>query len=246
MAGNHALLQDMPLAAVAAGELQRCNRALDQWSAEQRVAWALALFEGQVALSSSFGIQAAVSLHMITAQQPSIPVILIDTGYLFPETYRFIDELVERLGLNLQVYRAALSPAWQEGRYGRLWEQGLEGIERYNQINKIEPMRRALQELGVKAWFSGLRRQQAASRQQRQVLERGKAGYWRIHPLVDWTDRDVFNYLRQHDLPYHPLWHKNYVSVGDWHTTRPLTADLREEETRFFGLRRECGLHEQL
>src|SRR5690606_23551843 len=175
-----------------------------------------------------------------------IPVILIDTGYLFPETYRFIDELVERLKLNLKVYRAELSPAWQEARYGRLWEQGLEGIERYNQMNKVEPMRRALEELGVRAWFPGRRREQARSRQQREILERGKDGRWRIHPIVDWTNRDVHHYLRRHDLPYHPLWYKNYVSVGDWHTSRPLEPGMLEEETRFFGLKRECGLHEQL
>lgn len=246
MEGSSALLRGMTRENLHAGDLQQCNQELSNWTAEQRVAWALALFEGQVALSSSFGIQAAVMLHMISAQQPNIPVILVDTGYLFPETYRFIDELVERLALNLHVFRAKLSPAWQEARYGRLWEQGLEGIERYNQLNKVEPMQRALEELGVQAWFSGLRRQQASSRQQRQILEQGKASRWRIHPIVDWTDRQVFNYLRQHELPYHPLWHQNYVSVGDWHTTTPLTAGMREEETRFFGLKRECGLHEQL
>ncbi|NLO79376.1 MAG: phosphoadenylyl-sulfate reductase [Xanthomonadaceae bacterium] len=226
--------------------LRHCNQVLGRCSAEQRVAWALGQFRGRIALSSSFGIQAAVSLHMVTSQQPDIPVILIDTGYLFPETYRFIDELVERLKLNLKVYRAELSPAWQEARYGRLWEQGLEGIERYNQMNKVEPMRRALEELGVRAWFSGLRREQARSRQQREILERGKDGRWRIHPIVDWTNRDVHHYLRRHDLPYHPLWYKNYVSVGDWHTSRPLEPGMLEEETRFFGLKRECGLHEQL
>jgi len=75
--------------------------------------------------------QSAVCLHMVATQQADIPVVLIDTGYLFPETYRFIDELSERLSLNLGIYRAELSPAWQEARYGKLWEQGLEGIERY-------------------------------------------------------------------------------------------------------------------
>lgn len=77
-------------------------------------------------LTSSFGAQAAVCLHMVTRQRPDIPVILVDTGYLFPETYRYIDDLTQRLDLNLQVYRAALSPAWQEARYGRLWEQDVE------------------------------------------------------------------------------------------------------------------------
>lgn len=75
-------------------------------------------------------------------------MVLVDTGYLFPETYQFIDELSERLALNLHIYRAEHSAAWQEARYGKLWEQGLEGIERYNWLNKVEPMQRALRDPG--------------------------------------------------------------------------------------------------
>ncbi len=81
-------------------------------------------------------------------------MILTDTGYLFPETYQFIDELTDKLKLNLKVYRAGESPARQEARYGKLWEQGVEGIEKYNEINKVEPMNRALKELNAQ---TGLR-----------------------------------------------------------------------------------------
>ncbi|STU62048.1 phosphoadenylyl-sulfate reductase [Klebsiella pneumoniae subsp. ozaenae] len=108
---------------------------------------------GNYVLSSSFGIQAAVSLHLVNQIRPDIPVILTDTGYLFPETYQFIDELTDKLKLNLKVYRAAESAAWQEARYGKLWEQGVEGIEKYNEINKVEPMNRALKELNAQTWF---------------------------------------------------------------------------------------------
>lgn len=92
-------------------------------------------------------------LHLLTSVKSDIPVVLTDTGYLFPETYQFIDELTERLNLNLKVYSAPVSAAWQEARYGKLWKQGVEGIERYNQINKVEPMRRALDELNISTWF---------------------------------------------------------------------------------------------
>lgn len=225
-------------------DLDALNAKLLPRSAEQRVAWALEHFDGSIVLSSSFGAQAAVSLHMVSSQQADIPVVLIDTGYLFPETYQFAEHLTQRLDLNLHVYRAKMSGPWQEAHYGRLWEQGLEGIERYNRLNKVEPMQRALTELGAKAWFSGLRRQQASSRQHREILEVGKDGRLRIYPIVDWTDRDVHAYLQKHQLPYHPLWHQGYVSIGDWHTTSKLDAGMRPEDTRFFGLKRECGLHE--
>jgi phosphoadenosine phosphosulfate reductase len=182
-------------------------------------------------------------LHLVTRLWRDIPVVLIDTGYLFPETYRFADELAGRLELNLKVYRAEESPAWQEARHGREWEQGVEGLERYNQRNKVEPMQRALHELGAKAWITGLRRQQASTRAQLGVLA-VQNGVVKVQPIVDWTDRDVFLYLKKHDLPYHPLWEKGYLSIGDTHTSRPVGAGVSEEESRFFGLKRECGLHE--
>lgn len=226
-------------------ELIALNEELISEPAAERVAWALERFPSRIVLSSSFGAQAAVMLHMVSRRWADIPVILIDTGYLFPETYRFVDELSERLSLNLHVYRARISSAWQEARYGKLWEQGLEGIERYNLMNKVEPMQRALETLQAQAWFSGLRRQQARSRESREILEVSK-GRLRIHPIVDWTDRDVFDYLKRFELPYHPLWHAGYVSIGDVHTTRRLEEGMSAEETRFFGLTRECGLHELL
>lgn len=205
---------------------------------------AAALPEGRM-LSSSFGAQAAVSLHLVTQVLPGIPVVLVDTGYLFPETYRFVDELAARLRLDLRVYRPAETPARLAARHGKLWEQGAAGIQRYNQIHKVEPMQRALAELGVGTWFAGLRRQQSRTRAAIEPLERIGPSRFKVHPLFDWTDRDVYEYLKRHDLPYHPLWDQGYVSIGDWHTTR----SLREvgdsiEDTRFFGLQRECGLHQ--
>lgn len=223
--------------------LSGANRALARMSAEERVRWAFAHLEPQFILSSSFGIQAAVMLHLVTRVQPDTPIVLTDTGYLFPETYRFIDELTERLKLNLKVYRATTSPAWQEARFGRLWEQGVEGIDRYNQINKVEPLARALRELKARTWFSGLRREQAGSRAALPVLA-VQRGCFKFLPVVDWTNRDVHHYLKRFDLPYHPLWEEGYVSVGDVHTTKKWEPGMSEEETRFFGLKRECGLHE--
>jgi phosphoadenosine phosphosulfate reductase len=170
-------------------------------------------------------------------------VIFIDTGYLFPETYQFVDQLTERLDLNLHVYRSPLSPAWLEARHGRLWENGVEGIEHYNSISKVERMCRALQNLGAGTWLAGLRREQSRSRGLLPVPAK-KDGRFKLHPVIDWSERDVYRYLRQHALPYHPLWERGYVSVGDRRSSRPLEPGMLAEETRFYGLKRECGLHE--
>ena len=219
------------------------NQSLEKLSAEERVQWAIQFLPATQVLSSSFGIQSAVMLHLVTSVKPDIPVVLIDTGYLFKETYQFIDQLTDRLHLNLEVYQAEESPAWQEARYGKLWEQGLEGLKQYNYINKVEPMCHAFNQLEVGSWFAGLRRQQSNSRKHLSVL-RLQDGRVKMHPIIDWSNRDVHRYLTQHNLPYHPLWEKGYVSVGDWHSSQPLSAGMREEDTRFFGLKRECGLHD--
>ncbi len=224
-------------------DLRETSARLEQASASERLAWASKQFGAGLVLSSSFGAQAAVMLHLAAQTRADIPVIFVDTGYLFPETYEFAENLAKQLEVNLIVYRSKRSPAWQESIDGKRWEQGVEGIEAYNQENKVEPMNRALDELNAAAWLAGLRRQQSASRENLPVLALAK-GRVKVHPIIDWTDKNVHDYLKANNLPYHPLWEQGYISIGDTHTTRRLEDGMSEEETRFFGLKRECGLHE--
>jgi phosphoadenosine phosphosulfate reductase len=231
---------------VAAAESPRALAELNAWlaglPAKLRVAWALEALSGEHALSSSFGAQSAAALHLATRVRPDLPVILVDTGYLFPETYRFVDELAHRLALNLHVVRPDPARAWKPVSVETLQEAGVDAIDRYNAVHKVEPMQRALASLGVRTWIAGLRRGQASTRAAIDFLEL-RDGRWKLHPLADWSDRDVGLYLARHGLPYHPLWHDGYVSIGDVHSTRRWEPGMREEDTRFFGLRRECGLH---
>jgi len=212
-------------------------------NAQDRVGWSLDHLPGRHVVSSSFGAHAAVTLHLVTRHRPDIPVILVDTGYLFPETYRFIDQLTDALRLNLRVYRADLSPRWQEARYGERWRMGPEALETYNQQVKVQPMKRAIRELGVGTWFAGLRRSQSAGRRYTPFLEQAD-DRWKVHPIVDWSDRDVHQYLKRNKLPFHPLWEHGYVSIGDYHTTRSIHEVSDFEQLRFFGIKRECGLHQ--
>ena len=212
-------------------------------SATERVRWAHETYRDQLVLTTSFGVQSAVMLHLVTMQIPEIPVIFVDTGYLFPSTYTFAASLTERLKLNLKTYTPLQTAAQQEALHGKLWEQGIDGIQRYNRINKVEPMNRAVQGLGAIAWLSGLRRSQSSSRGERSVIE-AQNKVTKIYPIIDWSDRDIYQYLTDNSLPYHPLWDQGYVSVGDWHSTKKLGEGMTEEDTRFGGLKRECGLHE--
>jgi phosphoadenosine phosphosulfate reductase len=223
-------------------ELDRVNAQLADASAEQAIQWAVEQFGDQLVMTSSFGAQSAVMLHLATRAAPDIPVIFIDTGYLFPETYRFADELTRRLGLNLKVYQSNISPARMEALHGPLWEKGLEGMNRYDQLRKVEPLQHALADLGASAWLAGLRKQQTNHRSNLRKLEK-QAGIFKLHPILDWSTRQVHEYLKAHDLPYHPLYEQGYMSIGDTHSTRPITDAEHERAGRFRGLKQECGLH---
>lgn len=222
---------------------QQVGPSLESVSAQDRVKWAVDTFGDGLVLTTSFGIQAAVMLHLVTQIVPKIPVIFIDTGYLFPETYRFADDLTKKLNLNLKTYVPARTAAQQEALHGKQWEQGLEGLQRYNHLNKVEPMDRAVRELKATAWLAGLRRSQATTRGKLPVVQHQNK-ITKVHPIIDWDNRTVHHYLTEHGLNYHPLWEEGYVSVGDWHSTSKLEAGMTEEQTRFGGLKRECGLHE--
>lgn len=225
-------------------DLNAINREWGEADATSLVQWGHDTFGDGLVLSTSFGIQSAVMLHLVTQVVPNIPVIWIDTGYLPVETYRFAEELSHRLRFNLKVYQSPLSPARMEALHGRLWEQhDVDALNRYDQIRKVEPMQRALTELNATAWLTGLRADQT---DHRKSLERvGKqGGHYKLLPILKWTAKDLYQYLVAHDLPYHPLFDKGYVSVGDWHSSRPITAaDANDRDTRFKGLKQECGLH---
>ena len=224
-------------------EPQTAGLDLENATAEDRVHWAVATFDGGLVMTTSFGIQSAVMLHLVTQIAPDIPVVFIDTGYLFPETYRFADELAIRLKLNLKVYNPAMTAARREALHGKEWEQGIEGLKRYHAANKIEPMERAVRDLAATAWLTGLRRSQASSRENLKIVHQQNK-ITKIHPIIDWDNRRVHRYLEENGLPYHPFWEQGYVSVGDWHSTSKLLDGMIEEQTRFGGLKRECGLHE--
>ena len=216
---------------------------LEKATAQERVKWALDTYGDGLVLTTSFGIQAAVMLHLVTRIAPKIPVIFIDTGYHFPETYHFAADLTKKLDLNLKTYVPLQTAAQQEALHGKLWEQGLEGLQRYNHLNKVEPMARAVRELNSTAWLAGLRRSQASTREKLSVVQ-NQNKIAKVHPILDWDNRTVHRYLTEHGLNYHPLWEEGYVSIGDWHSTSKLEAGMTEEQTRFGGLKRECGLHE--
>ena len=224
--------------------IHNINQRFAHADAIEIVEWATETFGEGLAMSTSFGIHSAVMLHMVTQVAPQIPVIWVDTGYLPTTTYVFAEELTQRLNLNLKVYQSPISPARMEALQGKLWAQDdVDSFNRYDQLRKVEPMQRALQELQVTAWLAGLRSNQTAHRKTLEPVS-FQGEVYKVLPILNWSSKAVYDYLMAHDLPYHPLFDEGYATVGDWHSSRPLTAfDDNDRDTRFNGLKQECGIH---
>ncbi|MEQ9357645.1 phosphoadenylyl-sulfate reductase [Coleofasciculus chthonoplastes] len=225
-------------------DLEGVNRQLVDADATSMVKWAGETFGDGLVMSTSFGIQSALMLHLVTRIVPDIPVIWVDTGYLPPKTYRFAEQLTEQLNLNLHIYQSPITPARMEAIYGRLWtKDDPEALNQYDYMRKVEPMQRALRDLKATAWLAGLRAQQTHHRQTLRPIDI-QSGIYKVLPILHWNSQDVHEYITKHNLPYHPLRELGYATVGDWHSSRPVTTeDQHERDTRFRGIKQECGLH---
>ena len=222
-----------------------CRAHLAGLSSQDRLAWALDRFGSGFVLTTSFGIQSAVLLHLLSILPGGrdVPVIWVDTGYLPVETYCYAEELTELLALNIQVVQSAMSPARMEALKGRLWESGsVDDLETYHRIRKLEPLEIAMRELQVECWASGVRSGQTDHRRSMTWLDplRGRLS---LRPLLDWTQKDIYYYMEANDLPQHPLFIQGYSTVGDWHSSGPDGTSVSGRDTRFGGLKQECGMH---
>jgi len=223
-------------------DLEALNQELEGASAEEILGWTRDSFGDSVILTSSFGADAALTLHLVTRVLPRVRVVFLDTGYLFPETYRFADDLTKRLNLDVRVFAPAMTAARQEALFGKLWEGGEAELEQYQRINKVEPLDRALAELAPRAWIAGVRSRQTAHRASLRIVEQ-QGSIYKIHPVLRWDDEAVHRYLRANDLPYHPLRVRGYRSIGDAHSTTPTREGEDPRAGRHLGQKAECGIH---
>lgn len=221
-------------------DLDELNLELEELSAEQIIEhFYRNMFGRRLAMTTSFGADSAVLLHLATEVNPEIPVIFINTGYNFSETIEYSKTLTNLLGLNLHVFESELSPERMEAEHGKLWEIGREGMDLYNSIRKVEPLRRALRELKVDGTLRGVRKTQTEHRRHLRRFEKGFDATYKIHPILDWSDDDMKDYRRIHNLPDHPLFSQGYTSIGDWHSTVPNQG----REGRKLGEKSECGIN---
>jgi phosphoadenosine phosphosulfate reductase len=212
-------------------------------AAQEAIAEALAA-GGAPCVTSSFQAECVALVHMVTRERPEIPVLFLETGYHFPETYAYRDQIVQRLNLNLVNLEARITVAEQEREFGILHQNA---PDRCCKIRKVEPLFAGLAAFDV--WFTGLRRDQSPTRANLRVKDEfqlpGGKTLSKCSPLADWAAADVWAYLKRHDLPILPLYDRGYSSIG----CQPCTALPFDPDNprsgRWGGHKLECGIHIQ-
>lgn len=193
--------------------------------------------------TSSFQTHSLVMLHILSKIDNTLPVHFLNTGYHFPETVAFKDEVAEKFGLNLVETKSSMPRFMQKDAGARLLFTS--DPDHCCYINKTAPTEELLKTHDV--WINGVRADQSAVRKAMTTEQPAPFGSIRFHPMLDWNMKKIFTYIREHDLPRHPLDSKGYMSIGCEPCTRKLDPEMQEREARWFGLNKvECGLHTDL
>lgn len=203
--------------------------------------WALAQFGQDVALATGFGLEGCVLVSMLAGIDCDARFFYLDTDLLFPETYALRDRLAERYGVRFERRATSLSLAAQAATCGeRLWERQPDECCR---LRKVEPLREMLS--GMRAWITGIRRDQSPARASARVIERDpQFGLVKINPLVAWSARDVWNYVQDNDVPHNALLDHGYRSIGCIPCTTPIQIWEESRAGRWRGRSKvECGIH---
>ena len=234
-------LPSEPLTVERVAEL---NAKFQDAEPQEIVKWAVEQFGTRVAMTSSFGADSMCTIHLATGVMPNIPIIFINTGYLFPETLAFMEQMRAEHGLNVIEFHTHNDPVvW-------LTVNGEPDPKRRNNrdaccaANKDAVSDRAMKTLAPAAYFRGVRAGQTAQRSAMKVIEwMDRYQAWAISPILRWSSKDVFAYMKQHHLPHHPLWEKGYVSIGCMPCTRAVGEGEDERAGRWAGSdKKECGI----
>jgi phosphoadenosine phosphosulfate reductase len=232
----------MPLSeseALSISQVAALQARLKACEAQSTIEFAIETFSGRIALTSSFGAESAVLLHLVSRVAPHMPVLFLDTGKLFPETIAYRETLVQRLGLTaVRVVGPKPSKLEEDDPSGYLWSVD---PDRCCEIRKVEPLAQVLTEFS--AWITGRKRFQGGSRSDLATFERD-GNHVKVNPLTNWSEVDIENYLVEHNLPRHPLVARGYRSIGCTHCTTPTRPgeDARAGRWRNKG-KAECGIH---
>lgn len=201
-------------------DLEAINKELAELSPQEIIKWALGRSARPV-VTTNFGPHEAAILHMASRVQPDLPVIWVDSGYGTEATYLFAQKLIRDLELNIKVYHPEYSRAYRDAIMGGVPEVDTAEHDEFTRQVKLEPFGRAMSEFGPDYWLTAIRKDQTAFRQGLEVVTQTKEGYYRVAPVLNWTELDVEEYLVSHDLPIEEDYYDPTKVIGN----------------------RECGLH---
>lgn len=213
------------------GEISRANEAFENSPASRIIVWAAETFENRIVLASSF--QDAVLVDLVARTVPGLPVVFLDTGYHFAETIWYAEQLRRRYDLDVEI----MAPV------NAAEDQWMTDTDACCNARKVKPLKRAL--LGRDAWMTGLRRSETEQRSNAPIVsyDIGRA-IVKVNPIATWTDLDIEGYVKDHDLPVHPLSDRGYASIGCWPCTRQTTGD-DSRSGRWSSIdKTECGIHD--
>jgi phosphoadenosine phosphosulfate reductase len=223
-------------------KIEQLNSQFENGSTKTILTWAWGNFGGRIAATSSFQTQSVPLLHIISQTIPQLPILFLDTGFHFPETLTFRDRLTKELGLNVHTLRPEARQNLSVKKRGELYQTN---PDLCCYINKVKPLQKEKQNL--KAWITGIRRDQTQERTNTPTISWDKEGLYKICPMATWTRKDVWAYIDEHNLPVHPLLKQGYLSIGCAPCTRPVQEGELVRDGRWVGQgKNECGLHVSL
>ena len=193
--------------------------------------------------TSSFQTHSLVMLHILSKIDNTIPIYFLNTGYHFPETVAFKDQVAKEFGINVLETKSSMPRFMQRDSDGRLLFTS--DPDHCCYINKTAPTEHLLRNHDI--WINGVRGDQSAVRKAMTTEQTAPFDTLRFHPMLDWNMKQIFAYIREHNLPRHPLDAKGYMSIGCEPCTRKMDPDMQEREARWYGMNKvECGLHTDL
>jgi phosphoadenosine phosphosulfate reductase len=217
------------------------DHSSENWTPQHVLRWAFETFGRRIAISSAFGVEGMVLIDMASRINKNFRLFTIDTEFLFSETYNLMDRIEARYGITIEKVYPLLSPEDQESIHGNaLWTRD---PDRCCNLRKVEPLRRKLSELD--AWITSIRRDQTSVRSNSHKVEwDAKFGLVKVNPLVNWTSKQVWRYIHDHDVPYNELHDRDFPSIGCTHCTRAVKPGEDPRAGRWSGFAKtECGLH---
>lgn len=237
----------MPRPELTPEQATALNNRFEKSHPREIIAWAAQTFGNELVMTSSFGADSMCTVHLATQVKPDIRIIVINTGYLFPETLAFMEEMRKLYNLTIREFQTRNNPEVWLTVNGEPDPRHRNNVEACCAANKNEVIDRAMRELAPAAWLRGVRADQSQDRAKMHILQwHERYRCWAISPILRWTNRDVFRYMKEHELPHHPLWEQGYMSIGcsPETCTRAVGVDEDARAGRWAGTnKKECGIH---